>query len=63
MMGGEQIYREPLVKQNIKFGFIFFHGGDPLLLLRDKGHESLINFIREMTVQNKHPLHQIRVSC
>ena len=35
------------------------HGGGPLPLLGDKGHQNLINFIREVTVQNKHPLCQI----
>ena len=32
------------------------YGGGPLPLLGDKGHQKLINFIREVTVQNKHPL-------
>jgi hypothetical protein len=32
------------------------HGGGSLRLLKDKGHQNLINFIRKITVQNKHPL-------
>jgi hypothetical protein len=35
------------------------HGGGSLRLLEDKGYQNLSNFIREITVQNKHPLCQI----
>jgi 4,5-DOPA dioxygenase extradiol len=40
-------------------GLYLSHGGGPSPLLEDKGHQNLINFIREITVQNKHPLCQI----
>jgi hypothetical protein len=39
--------------------FYFIYGGGTLPLLGDKGYQNLINFIREVTVQNKHPLCQI----
>jgi len=40
-------------------GLYLSHGGGTLPLLGDKDPQNLINFIQEVTVQNKHPLCQI----